>query len=78
MKQLLIVLALAFAVPAFAGGEEKKVCEKVLDNKTKKEKEVCKTIKVHKKFEGTKVPTPAPNAPAAKKPAAKKPTPKKK
>jgi hypothetical protein len=26
-----------------------------LDNKTKKEREVCKTIKVHKKLEGTKI-----------------------
>lgn len=33
----------------------KKVCVKELDNKTKKEKEVCKTIKVHKKLEGTKI-----------------------
>ena len=36
--------------------EEKKVCVKELDNKTKKEKEVCKTIKVHKKLEGTAIP----------------------
>ena len=40
---------------AFAA-ETKKVCVKELDNKTKKEKEVCKTIKVHKKLEGTKIP----------------------
>ena len=56
MKQLLIVLALMFAVPAFAGGEMKEVCETKVDPKTKKEKEVCKTIKVHKKVEGDKVP----------------------
>lgn len=56
MKQLLIVLALAFAMPAFAGGEMKEVCEKVTDKKTGKEKEVCKNIKVHKKVEGEKVP----------------------
>lgn len=41
------------AVNAHAGGEMKKVCHQ--DAKTKKE--VCKTIKVHKKLEGTKVPT---------------------
>jgi hypothetical protein len=29
----------------------KKACVKQLDPKTKKEKEVCKTIKVHKKLE---------------------------
>lgn len=39
---------------AYAGGEMKKVChtEKVKG----KDMEVCKTIKVHKKLEGTKVP----------------------
>jgi hypothetical protein len=36
--------------------EEKKVCEKQVDAKTKKEKQVCKTIKIHKKLEGTKIP----------------------
>lgn len=56
MKQLLIVLALVFAMPAFAGGEMKEVCETVKDKKTGKEKEVCKKIKVHKKVEGEKVP----------------------
>ena len=45
----------AFSVSAFAA-ETKKVCVKEYDNKTKKEKEVCKTIKVHKKLEGTKIP----------------------
>jgi hypothetical protein len=56
MKQLLIVLALMFAAPAFAGGELKEVCETVKDKKTNKEKQVCKKIKVHKKVEGEKVP----------------------
>ena len=40
---------------AFAA-EEKKVCVKQTDPKTKKEKQVCKTVKVHKKLEGTKIP----------------------
>ena len=31
----------------------KKACVKQLDPKTKKEKEVCKTIKIHKKLEVT-------------------------
>jgi hypothetical protein len=31
--------------------ETKKVCVKEKDPKTKKEKEVCKTIKVHKKLD---------------------------
>lgn len=36
--------------------EVKKKCVKVLDNKTNKEVEKCKTMKVHEKREGTKVP----------------------
>jgi hypothetical protein len=52
MKKLLALLALCVATTTFAGGESKKVCE--TNPKTKKE--VCKTIKVHKKVEGDKVP----------------------
>ena len=54
MKKLLAVALLALMPLAFAA-EEKRVCVKEFDNKTKKEKEVCKTIKVHKKLEGTKI-----------------------
>ena len=38
----------------------KRVCVEQKDAKTGKVKEVCKTIKIHKKFEGTKVPEKAP------------------
>jgi len=55
MKKLIALTLLALTTTVFAA-EEKKVCVKELDNKTKKEKEVCKTIKVHKKLEGTKIP----------------------
>lgn len=59
MKKLLIMSMLALAPLAYAhdcqAAEEKRVCVKEFDNKTKKEKEVCKTIKVHKKLEGTKI-----------------------
>jgi hypothetical protein len=48
----------------YASGEEKKVCEdkkdkagKVVTGKDGKPVQVCKTIKVHKKVEGDKVPT---------------------
>jgi hypothetical protein len=54
MKKLLAVVLLAIMPLAFAA-EEKRVCVKEFDNKTNKEKEVCKTIKVHKKLEGTKI-----------------------
>ena len=53
---LLLFLLLAPLTKAAFAAEEKKVCVKELDSKTKKEKEVCKTIKVHKKLEGTKIP----------------------
>lgn len=39
--------------------EVKKKCVKILDNKTNKEVEKCRTMKIHKKHEGTKVPEPA-------------------
>ena len=58
MKLLALVLVTAFAMPVLAAEEApktKKVCVTQTDAKTKKEKEVCKTIKVHKKHEGTKV-----------------------
>lgn len=63
MKQLLALLALCVAITAFAGGEEQKVCTdkvdkagKVINGKDGKPEQSCKTIKVHKKVEGEKVP----------------------
>lgn len=50
MKKLLLIATLMFAVSAFAA-ESEKVCIKNAQGK-----DVCKTIKVHKKLEGTKVP----------------------
>lgn len=58
MKSFILVMAMAFALPAWAAEEApktKKACVMQKDAKTGKEKEVCKTIKVHKKHEGTKV-----------------------
>jgi len=64
MKQLLLMLTLVLAATAYAGGEEKKVCEDkkdskgaVVKGKDGKAVQTCKTIKVHKKLEGTEVPT---------------------
>lgn len=52
MRLALLTYLLLTVNLSWAGGEMKKVCHQ--DAKTKKE--VCKTIKVHKKLEGTKVP----------------------
>jgi len=46
-----LVLLAAFSINSYAGGELKKVCHE------EKGKQVCKTIKVHKKLEGTKFPS---------------------
>jgi hypothetical protein len=63
---LALILTAAFAMPAMAGDEApktKQVCvdvmkdgKPVMDPKTKKPKQTCKTVKVHKKHEGTAVP----------------------
>jgi len=65
MKNVIFVagLCLVLSGPSVAGGEEKQVCTDVKDakgNVIKKAdgtpKQTCKKIKVHKKFEGEKVP----------------------
>ena len=73
MKQLLLILALAFSATALAADspdvakadavKTKLVCKDVLgkDNKPVKNKDgsvkqQCKTIKIHKKHEGTEIP----------------------
>jgi hypothetical protein len=49
LSAVFFVLCLGFS-NAHAGGEMKKVCRQ------EKGKEVCRTVKVHKKLEGTAVP----------------------
>ena len=69
MKKLLtLLIAGAFILPVFAAEdkkpETKKVCvdqqgkdgKPVIDPKTKKPKQNCKEVKVHKKHAGTEVP----------------------
>ncbi len=52
MKNIIAVaLVGVFAMGIAQAAETKKVCVKQTDPKTKKEKEVCKTIKVHKKLD---------------------------
>lgn len=52
---VMLCIFLVYPQTAFAT-ETKKVCHEVKDPKTGKFKEQCKTITVHKKLEGTKVP----------------------
>ena len=60
MKALITSIMMALVIlPAYATDKEpetKRVCVEEKDAKTGKVKEVCKTIKIHKKLEGTKVP----------------------
>ena len=64
MKKLLaIITATMFATSAFAAAEIKEVCKDktdakgaVVNGKDGKPVQVCKKIKVHKKYEGTAVP----------------------
>jgi hypothetical protein len=63
MKSLLAVLLVAFTSVAFAEAKIKEVCKdkktakgEVVRGKDGKPIQVCKKIKVHKKYEGTKVP----------------------
>jgi len=62
MKKLLVLLAFVFAGTAFADAEKKQVCHDKVDKAGKpvmkdgKAVQDCKTIKVHKKLEGTDVP----------------------
>ena len=60
MKKFLIALNLVvWSVVGYQvaqAAETKKACVMQKDQKTGKEKEVCKEIKVHKKLEGTKGP----------------------
>jgi hypothetical protein len=60
MKKLLtVLLATVLVGTVYAGGEMKEVCKdktdkagKVINDKSGKPLQVCKTIKVHKKLEG--------------------------
>jgi len=62
MKKIITLMALLVATSVFAA-EEKQVCVdktgkdgKVVMGKDGKPQQTCKTIKVHKKLEGTEIP----------------------
>ena len=53
---LLAVILIASYSSAAVAAETRRVCVNQTDAKTKKVKQVCKTIKTHKKLVGTPVP----------------------
>jgi hypothetical protein len=60
---VIAVAAITITVPAYAETKTKQVCKdvvgkdgKAVKNKDGTTKQACKTIKVHKKLEGTEVP----------------------
>ena len=55
LRMLATVLASAALVFQIHAAETKKVCHAEKD-KTGKEKQVCREVKIHKKLDGTKVP----------------------
>jgi hypothetical protein len=56
MKQVLaLIISGMFLVSAVPAAEVEKKCVMQKD-KSGKEKEVCKKVKIHKKLDGTKVP----------------------
>jgi len=54
MRHIIALVLVAFVGTAHAEAEVKKVCHEVNG------KQVCKSVKVHKKVEGTPVPEKAP------------------
>lgn len=56
-RMIITVAASLFLVfQVHAGGEVQKVCHAEKDKKGK-EVQVCKQVKIHKKLDGTKIPT---------------------
>jgi hypothetical protein len=55
MKYLIAAVLGLAVTTSYAGAETKKVCR--AEEKNGKKVQVCKAIKVHKKLEGTTVPT---------------------
>jgi hypothetical protein len=60
---VIATMAIALSAPAYAETKTKEVCKDVVGkdgkpvkNKDGTTKQACKTIKVHKKLEGTEVP----------------------
>lgn len=60
MKNLLTILLVTLLTAGYSSAavaaETRRVCVNQTDAKTKKVKQVCKTIKTHKKLTGTPVP----------------------
>ena len=75
MKTLLAVIILGITAASANAAETKQVCTPIKDkaghvilNKDGTPKQTCRTIKVHKKYDGTAVPAKAPTKPSANPP----------
>jgi hypothetical protein len=56
VTSFMVVISLFINNMVSAETQTKTVCDTIKDPKTGKQKQKCKTIKVHKKLEGTRVP----------------------
>ncbi len=70
IKIVILAMLVSFNSIAWAAYTTKTVCHNVKNTKTNKVTKRCKTVKVHKMYQGTKVPTSAPKT--TKKPTTKK------
>lgn len=75
MKTLLAIIILGITAASANATETKQVCTPIKDkaghvilNKDGTPKQTCRTIKVHKKYDGTAVPAKAPTKPSANPP----------
>ena len=75
MKTLLAIIILGITAASANAAETKQVCTPVKDkaghvvlNKDGTTKQTCRTIKVHKKYEGTAVPAKTPPKPSTNPP----------
>lgn len=60
MKNLIVMLLTTILLASYSStvfaAETRRVCVNQTDAKTKKQRQVCKTVKTHKKLVGTPVP----------------------
>lgn len=71
IKYILVAALMAYAVTTYGETTTKKVCHEFVENGKKVQR--CKTLKIHEKLEGTKIPPKTPSPKPAPAPAKKAP-----